>query len=138
MPNRKTKALVAKPRRNIQKAAGIKQEIQHSVASMKEAQQLLDFAKNGGKAAGWGLLGNASGLIVGVILHASQMATFASIGMMLGVGLYAIRCFQNMRTPHLEQLDAELRDLEAMRVAGRITDDDYPNMRAAILKTHGF
>jgi len=131
-------ALVVRPRKSIERAAPAARELQDAIGSVRQAQQLLEFAKGGGKAAGWSLLGSASGFALAVAMHAQQVATFGAIGSMLALGIYAIRVCQRWNTPRFEQLDDELRDLDALKLTTRITDDEYLRIRENTLKKYGF
>ena len=134
-----TTALVKSHRRSITKAKPEHQaHLQQSLVNVNQARQLLDLAKNGGKAAGWSMLGSASALSLGLLIHSTQMPWFGTIGSMMGIGLYSIRLIQRWRTPNIEGLSDELRDLEALRVADVVTETEHEHMRAMTLKKHGF
>ena len=112
-------------------------DVQRSVANLKQAKELLAFAKGGGRMAGWSLLGGAAAMVIALAFHLPDVATFGTIGSMAGVGVYAIRWFKKFKTPKYEEMNDELRDLNALKISGTLTDEEYVAARAKVLKRYG-
>ena len=108
-----------------------------SLFSLRQSQQLLAFAKNGGKAAGWGLLGNAAGLTVALAISAPQLFIFGTIGSMVGFGLYGVRALSTIKSARLEPATDELLSIKTMRTLDVIDDAQLQTAREKILKKYG-
>jgi hypothetical protein len=74
---------------------------------------------------------------VALAFHLAQIAVPGTIGSMFGVGVYRLRWLQRFKTPKYEELNDELRDLNALKLADTLTDEEYDQARKKIMKRYG-
>jgi len=108
-----------------------------TLVPLKQFESLLKIATGGGKAAGWGLVGSGISVGIGLSVHTAFLASFGTVGLLLGLGIYATRFLHLYKTTDMEELDEKLHDIEVLFARGRISKDQFDLAYQKILKKAG-